>query len=94
MSRTRPVGPQYRSPSGRYWEWPAIIREAKRHPDTWWLLASSVTRYAVRLINEQRNPALKTTGGRLRARGMNPHTVDGQHRIDLLITWQPERDTR
>lgn len=96
MSKPTAPRPEYRSPSGRYWEWAAVIAEAKRHPNVWWLVASSVSHYAVRLVNERRSPALHRTDGRLSARAMNPHTVDGQIRVDLLVCWRPyptERNT-
>lgn len=80
----------WHSASGRYWDWPAVVRAARRRPGLWWLLESGAPAAVARTINERRAPALQLRGGRLAARVVNPHTVGGQERADIFIRFIPE----
>ena len=91
MSKLRPVAPIFRSASGRYLDWLAIIERARRLPNSWWLAESNVPTATVRAVNERRHIDLKNvTGGRLQAQARNVYmNDDDRERCDFFIRFVP-----
>lgn len=76
------------SPTGRYYNWVAIIARARGVEPLWVLAASDVPATAVYQVRQRRHPALRGTAGALQAELRNKHTTEeGQKRGDLYVRW-------
>jgi len=90
VSKTPPPRPDYRSESNRFYEWAALIRDAKKTPGVYWIALFNVPIATVRAVRERRHPDLRPAGGRLDAKAVNAHVHDGRTVCDLLVAWLPD----
>lgn len=88
--RKPPPPPVYRSPSGRYFLWSRIVRDARRTPGVWFLALPAVPLATVRAVREQRHVDLKLEHGRLEAQARNPYIHQGRNLCDLFVRYMEE----
>lgn len=85
---TRKPPPPLRSPSGRYYNWPAIIALVMERPGEWVLVFSGVSSRAAAAVRLARAAALAPYHGHLDARILNKyrHPGGGKHG-DLYVKY-------
>ena len=93
MARKPP--PPLRSPSGRYYNWPAIIALVMQYPGEWVLVFSGVSSRAGAAVRLARAPALAPHRGHLDARILNRYpSPGGGKRGDLYVKYtRTKKDT-
>lgn len=79
---TRPV----RSPSRRYYDWPAIIRRARAADGAWQLLIPDAPRSLVKTIRLRRAAELVIDGGHLEAYARDEYrNRDGHWQANIYV---------
>lgn len=83
---------QYRSPSGRYWDWGAIVLAARAHPGKWVVRLPNERAAMTQAIKHRRSPALHLLDGTLEAKAVHIYVDEyGQRRADIYIRFTPAK---
>jgi hypothetical protein len=80
-----------RSPSGRYYAWNDLIREARKVPGVWQTLLPDAPTTVVATVKHQRHRDLRHDDGHLEARARNHYTdARGKRRANIDLRWVPD----
>lgn len=79
----------YRSTSGRYVLWRAIMERSRWRPDVWWMPLPNSSTSLIATIRQRRSPELRRADGALEAEGRNFYTDQmGVRRCDIYVKWR------
>lgn len=83
-----------RSPSGRYYDWAAIVGELRQHPGLWKLMFTDHPTYFVRHVRARRAEGLALDDGHVEADAVNPYTDElGERRALIYMRFVPHEES-
>lgn len=86
--------PTFRSPSGRYYDWAAIVTRLRAFPNLWLLIFPDESTRLVRHVRARRAEGLVLDDGKVEAEAINPYTDElGKRRAMIYMRFVPQEES-